>query len=319
MSFAEPLALLALAALPLAVAWYLGEQRRRRAAAAAFAAPALEPSVAPRRPGWRRHLPMLAFLLALALLVLAAAKPQRTVAVPLERASIVLATDASGSMAATDAPPNRLIAAKRAVRRFLDRVPRGVNVGLVAFSDTPTVLQAPTRDRAAVRAAIDGMSPSGGTATGDAVAAAVKLSQTAAGGDGRRPPAAVVLLSDGASTRGLDPVAAARQARRLGVPVYTVAFGTARGTITVPRRGGGSETRPVPPDPRALALVASASGGRAFSASSAEGLDAVYERLGSQLGHKTEKREVTAAFAGGGLALLLTGAAMSLAWFGRLV
>jgi Ca-activated chloride channel family protein len=319
MSFAEPLVLLGLIALPLLAAWYVREQRRRRAAAAAFAAPVLHPSVAPVSPRWRRHAPLVAVAGAIAALVAAAAKPQRTVAVPIERASIALTTDVSGSMTATDVRPNRLVAAKRAARTFVERVPEQVNVGLVAFNQQARVLQSPTTDRADVRSAIDSMTPSGGTATGEAILAALRALDRRPNAGGRRPPGAIVLLSDGASTSGRDPLAAAGEAKRQGVRVYTVTLGTPDGTITVPRSGGGTETRRVPPDPESLERIATASGGRAFNAGTARGLEEVYERLGSQLSHRDEKRQVTAAFAGGGLVLLLTSAAMSLGWFGRLI
>jgi Ca-activated chloride channel family protein len=321
-TFATPLVLLALLALPLLVVWYVQQQRARRVAAATFAAPRLQPSVAPRRPGWRRHLPMLAFGLALAILILAAARPQRTVAVPVEHASIMLATDVSGSMLATDVAPNRLIAAKRAARAFLDRVPRSVNVGVLAFNNHATVLQSPTRSRTDARAAIDRMAVSGGTATGEAIAAAVTALRNVPGEGGKRPPAAIVLISDGSSTYGRDPVAAASVARRLKIPIYTVALGTAQGTIRVPGTGtaaGTTKTEHVPPDPASLAAIAHASGGETFTAASTEGLGAVYQRLGSQLGHRHAKRQVTAEFAAGGLILLLAGAGLSLGWFGRLI
>jgi Ca-activated chloride channel homolog len=318
-SFAAPAVLLALLALPALAVWYAGQQRRRRAAAAAFAPAALQPSVAPRRPGWRRHAPMLAYALALAILIVAAAKPQRTVAVPVERAAIMLATDVSGSMTARDVRPTRLIAAKRAARRFVAGVPRSVNVGVLAFNQQAQLLQSPTRDRDAVDAAIARMAPSGGTATGEAIAAATHVLRSAAHEGGRRPPAAIVMLSDGTATSGRDPVAAARAAGRLRIPVYTVALGTDRGTITVRGAGGRRVTRRVPPDPQSLAAIASASRGRAFTAQTDSGLRQVYERLGSQLGHRNERREVTSAFAGGGLLLLLAGAGMSLGWFGRLI
>jgi Ca-activated chloride channel family protein len=319
MSFAEPGVLLGLLALPLLAAWYLLEQRRRRAVAAAFAAPALHPSVAPLRPRWRRHAPLVAVGLALAVLIVAAAQPERTVAVPVERASIILTTDVSGSMTATDVQPNRLVAAKRAARSFLDRVPSRVNVGLVAFNQQARVLQSPTTDRAEVRAAIDSMTPSGGTATGEAIGASLRSFDRRPDVSGRRPPAAIVLLSDGASTSGRDPLDAAAEAKREGVRVYTVTLGTRDGTITVPRPGGGTETRPVPPDPRSLEEIARASGGRAFTAETAAGLEEVYERLGSQLSHRDEKRQVASTFAGGGLVLLLAAAGMTLRWFGRLI
>jgi Ca-activated chloride channel family protein len=319
MSFAEPLVLLGLIALPLLVGWYLAEQRRRRAAASAFAAPALHPSVAPVRPRWRRHVPLAILALSLVALILAAARPQRTVAVPIERASIVMTTDVSGSMTATDLEPNRLVAAKRAARRFLERVPARVNVGLVAFNQQPRVLQSPTTDRQEINAAIDSMEPSGGTATGEAIGASLRALDRRPNAAGRRPPAALVLLSDGASTSGRDPLAAAQEAKRLGVRVYTVTLGTAEGTINVPREGGGTEVQRVPPDPQSLAAIARASGGRAFTAETATGLQEVYEQLGSQLSHRDEKRQVTSAFAGGGLVLLLAAAALSLRWFGRLI
>jgi Ca-activated chloride channel family protein len=318
-SFAAPLVLLALLALPLLAGLYLAEQRGRRASAAAFAAPAVQASVAPRRPGWRRHLPMVAILLAITLLVFAVAKPQRTVAVPVEHASILLATDVSGSMTATDVPPNRLAAAKQAARRFLQQVPKRVNVGVMAFNDIARVLQSPTTNRQAVIAAIDGMTSSGGTATGNAIATATSVLQRAPGTKGKRPPAAIVLLSDGSSTRGRDPVAAAQAARKLHIPVYTVALGTRDGTITVPRRGGGTVVQRVPPDPVALQQIARASGGATFTAQTAAGLKQVYEKLGSQLGHRNEKRQITNAFAGGAAVLLLAGLGMSLGWFGRLI
>jgi len=318
-SFAAPLVLLALLALPLIAAWYVQQQRARRATSAAFAAPKLQPSVAPRQPRWRRHLPMLAFALALGLLVLAAARPQRTVAVPVEHASIMLATDVSGSMQATDVQPTRLVAAKRAARAFLDRVPAKVNVGVMAFNEHPSVLQSPTLSRADARDAIDRMTVSGGTATGDAIAAATTALQNLPGVNGRRPPAAIVLISDGSSDFGSDPVLAAQAAARVHIPVYTVALGTEHGTIQVPGRDGTPRTVSVPPDPQSLAAIAHASGAASFTASSTDGLSAVYERLGSQLGRRDEQRQVTSAFAAGGLVLLLAGAGMSLRWFGRLI
>jgi Ca-activated chloride channel family protein len=338
-SFATPAALIALVAIPVLAGLYWAEQRRRRAAAEAFAAAPLQPSVVPHQPGWRRHAPMLAVGAALALLIGAAAMPQRTVAVPVERAAIMLATDISGSMTATDVRPSRLVAAERAAQRFVDAVPARVNVGVMTFNQGAQVLQSPTRDREAVRAAIAGQQPSGTTALGDAITAATKVlrppsasERSAQGqaappqGDARRerrarrgPPAAVVLLSDGSSTRGRDPVEAAREARRLKVPVYTVSLGTADGTITRQRKDGTTVTEPVPPDPQALERVARASGGRAYTAQSAGELNAVYEQLGSQVGRRDEQRQITSLFAGGGLVLLLAGIAMSVRWFGRII
>jgi Ca-activated chloride channel family protein len=321
-SFGAPLVLLGLIAVPLLALLYWRAERGRRAAAAAFASPALQPSVAPTRPRWRRHVPLAAMGLAIAALIVAAARPERTVAVPVEQASIMLATDVSGSMTATDVSPNRLTAAKQAGFKFLTQVPKQVNVGVMAFNQVPSVLQNPTRDRAAVSAAIQRMQSHGGTATGEAIATATNVLNRAPGVGLKRPPAAIVLLSDGASTSGRDPVAAAQAAGKLKIPIYTVALGTSQGTITVkrPQRlGGGTSTQRVPPDPRALAEIARASGGQTFTAASAGGLKTVYERLGSQLGKKKEKQQVTSTVAGGGLLLLLGGAVMSLGFFGRIV
>lgn len=325
MSFANPYFLLALLALPLLVALYVGDQRRRRLIARTFAVERLQPSVAPRRPRWRRHLPVAAFALAMAILVAAAARPQRTIATPVERASIMLATDVSGSMTATDVPPNRLVAAKQAARTFLEEVPDRVNVGILAFNQVPSVLASPSTDREAARDAIASMKPNGGTATGEAINTALTALQANRKATARPglepdnpPPAAIVVLTDGASTSGRNAVAAAQAAGDAGIRVHTVALGTPEGEITVKRRDGSTEVRKVPPDPEALEAIAEASGGKTFTAATADGLADVYEDLGSQLGHKREKREITAAFAGGGLALMLLGGVMSLGWFGRL-
>src|SRR4051812_929063 len=225
----------ALVLVPALLAAYVVLQRDRTRAAAAFASPALAPSVAPHRPRWRRHVPLAAFLLAIAILVVALAQPQRTVAVPVEKAQIMLATDVSGSMLATDVRPNRLVAARRAAQRFIDSVPKQVNVGIEAFNQAPQVLANPTTDRDALAAALGRLRSSGGTATGEAIQTAVKVLRQAPAQNGRKPPSAVVLLSDGASTKGVDPVGAAQAAARLRIPVYTVTLGTPGGTITVPR------------------------------------------------------------------------------------
>ena len=322
MSFASPYVLVLLLALPVLVGLYVREQRRRRRAALAFAVQRMQPSVAPRRPRWRRHLPAFAFLLAIAVLIAAAARPQRTIATPIERASIMLATDVSGSMTATDVQPNRLVAAKQAAHAFLDKVPARVNVGVMAFNQTPTILATPTTDRQAAREAIAKMTPSGGTASGEAIATAVAALRTnpksQSGPKQQPPPAAIVLLSDGKSTSGRNAVRAAKAAASAGIHVYTVALGTPNGTIQVKRKNGTTVTGPVPPDPQALGEIAQQGGGKTFTAQTQDGLSEVYQRLGSQLGHKLTKREITAEFAGGGLALLLLGGVMSLAWFGRL-
>jgi Ca-activated chloride channel homolog len=315
-SFQSPLLLLALLALPVAALLYRAHSRRGERAVAAFANPALLDSVAPHRPGWRRHAPYALYALALAGLALALARPEITVAVPDERASIVLATDTSGSMQATDVPPSRLVAAREAGLDFLDGVPREVRVGGVIFNHTVQSIKPPATDRAEVRQALERLRPSGGTATGEALARALSLVRDA-GTRGRPAPAAIVLLSDGASTHGRDPLPLAEEAARLKVPIYTVALGTDAGTIEVDTPNG-VETRAVPPDRETLGRLADTSGGRYFEADDRPELNEVYERLGSQVAKRDEPREITAAFAGAGVLLLLGGGGLSLHWFRRL-
>jgi Ca-activated chloride channel family protein len=318
-SFAEPLFLLALLLVPLGVVAYLRHEHDRRAAAAAFAAPALQASVVPHQPGWRRHAPLVAYALALTVLILALAKPQTTVAVPVERASIMLTTDYSGSMQATDVPPTRLQAARDAAYSFLGQVPAAVRVGLVAFNQSARLAESPTTDRGAVRSAIAALQPSGGTATGEALAVSLGVLARQTDSDGVRVPSAIILLSDGASVRGRPPQQLAQRAKDLKIPIYTVTLGTAAGTIQVKRSNGTTRTVPVPPDPVESSDVAQISGGRAYTASTAKNLSAVYESLGSRIGYRNEPREITAAFTGGALALLAGGSLLSLHWFRRLV
>jgi Ca-activated chloride channel homolog len=320
MSFAAPLFLLGLVLVPLGVWGYAAHVRRRRGAAAAFANPELLPAVVPQRPGWRRHAPVAVYGLAATALLVALARPQTTVAVPVEQATVVLATDISGSMLSRDVAPDRLTAARSSADQMVERLPDQVRAGLVAFNHKARIVQSPTTDHAVVRQRIQGLRSSGGTATGDGITSALTAIRAGTQPGGRRPPAAILLLSDGASTRGRDVLEAARDARRQRVPVYTVALGTAQGTITVPRPGGqgGTETRRVPPDVEAMRQVAQITGGRAFTTASAEELDAIYEQLGSQVSQRDEEREITAGFAGGAILLLIVGGALSLRWFGRL-
>jgi Ca-activated chloride channel homolog len=314
MSFQSPLLLLALLLLPLAALAYWAHARRAERAAHAFAPSPVLPSLAPRRPGWRRHAPYALYVLALAGLALAVARPEITVAVPDERASIVLVTDTSGSMQATDVPPSRLSAAREAGLRFLDDVPSEVRVGGVVFNHEIRSMEPPSPDREAIRAVLERVQPSGGTATGEALAGALGLVE---GRGGRGAPAAIVLLSDGASTHGREPLPLADAAARRQIPIYTVALGTDAGTIDV-QTPSGPRQRAVPPDRDTLRRLAASSGGRYFEADDRLELSEVYERLGSQVAKRDERRDVTAAFAGGGALLMLAGGALSLHWFRRL-
>jgi Ca-activated chloride channel homolog len=308
-SFAAPGFLFALMLVPLLVLAQRAMQRRRAARYAVrfTAVPALKAAAAASGRNWMRHVPAALLLASLAALVLALAKPQKTVAVPVERGSIMLVTDHSRSMQATDVEPDRLTAAQTAARKFLAKVPPAVRVGVVAFSTSPDAVQSPTSDRSQARRVVDQQVADGATATGDAIQVAIET-LTAERQNGRRPPSAIVLLSDGKTTAGRDPLEVAREAGRLKIPIFTVALGTA--DATVPNPGFGPPL-PVPPDPETLGEIAQLSGGQAFRAEDAGKLASIYQALGSQLGTKEQKREVTSSFALLGLGLLLGGSALS--------
>jgi Ca-activated chloride channel family protein len=318
-SFGNPVLLIGLLAIPLLVRWYVGRQRRRAQAASAFVSPQLTESVAPRRPRWRRHVPMLAFVLALAVLIVAAARPQRSVAKASTSGAVMLVDDVSSSMQATDVAPSRLGAAQRAAKRFLSEVPSAVQVGLVEFTWSARVLQSPTSDHRLTEAALAQVPrTSGGTAVGEAILTGAGELRSVPRIGGKLPPGAIVLISDGASNVGVSPLTVARQAAAWHIPIYTVSVGTPSGTIQV-KRGSQSVTAPVPVDRGQLAEIARLSGGRAFPAADAAGVSAAYEHLATRLGTKRVSEEITTSFAGLGLALLLVGSALTLRWFGRLV
>jgi len=329
MSFEWPLALLGLIAVPLTVGLYMLAQRRRRAYAVRFTNLELLGSVVTASPGWRRHLPPILFLLALAALTVAIARPHVNVDVAKEEATVMLTTDSSGSMQATDVTPNRLDAARNAAKGFTNRLPEKFRLGLVTFSNVAQLLVPPTEDRQPVRNALDSLQAEGGTAIGTALETSlsalqpvIEKNQRAIRRQGlnrrRAPPAVIVLLSDGYSTTGPEPLEVARRARELRVPINTVALGTSAATVTLSDRLGTTRNVRVPPDRRTLRRVAQVTGGQYFGAADQDKLNDVYQRLGSRIGFRKEKREVTAAFAGGGLALMLAGGLLSMMWFGRL-
>jgi Ca-activated chloride channel homolog len=318
-SFAWPLALLALLAVPLAVAGYLALERRRQRQAAAFANPVLVPNLIGRRPGRLRHLPPALGLLALAALATGLARPHATLSVEREEATVVLAMDTSRSMVATDVPPTRLAVAQQAVRRFLEQLPEGYRVGMVSFSQSAQTVLPATANREAALAALRNLRTGDGTALGEGIARAVQVAQRVRPEKGRRPPAAVLVLSDGAQTQGvLEPLQAAQRAAKLKIPVHTVAFGTPDGVVEVKDDNGFTQRVTVPPDAPTLRRVSRATGGRFYAAPDAASLNAVYEELGSRVGHVKEEKEVTAAFAAGGAVLLLAAGALSALLFGRL-
>jgi Ca-activated chloride channel family protein len=315
-SFGHPLFTLGLLLIPLLVAAQMALQRRRarRYAVRFTALPALKAAAAAAPRNWLRHVPAALVLAALASLVFALARPERTVAVPVNRGSVMLVTDHSRSMQATDVAPDRLGAAQAAANHFLSQVPSAVRVGVVAFSTSPDAVQSPSSDHTLARRVIDLQVADGATASGDALQVALDT-LTSDKQNGKRPPAAIVLLSDGKTTTGRDPVEVARTAGRLHIPIFTVALGTA--DATVPNPGFGPPL-PVPPDPQTLAEIARVSGGRAFTAEDSGRLASIYKALGSQLGTKNTKREVTSSFVLLGLGLLLGGTALGVGTRGRL-
>ena len=313
MSFASPLWLGALALIPIAMAASIAARRRAKRYAVRFPAVSTLQLAAGTGGSWRRRLPAALALAAIAALALALARPHVSYSAPVNEASVMLVTDHSGSMAATDVQPTRLAAAERAADTFIDRLPAKVRVGAVAFSDSPDAVQAPQANHSAAREIIDGQTADGATATGDALELALQLLR---GANPKHPPSAIVLLSDGAANSGVDVSTVAREAARDKIPISTVALGTPNGVLQSPNPFEPSV--PVPPDPQLMQQIAELSGGRSFNAQSADQLSSIYKRLADKLGTVTRKREVTVAFAIGGLAFLLLAAATSTRWSARL-
>jgi Ca-activated chloride channel family protein len=352
MTFLAPALLLGLLLVPLLAGLYVLVQRRRSRYAVRFTNLDLLANLAPRQPRWRRHVPAALYLLAVALLAFGLARPSMVVPVPRDDATVILAIDVSGSMKAEDVAPTRLAAARAAAQGFVDGLPEGVRVGVVAFATRPATLVTPTADRAAVRTALDGLAARDGTAMGDALmqvldlAEAVRVSDGSAptGGIGdtttglsdvapdaaagptpgnpagdRGPAVAAILLSDGANSAGdTEPLDAAKRAASLGVPVYTIALGTPAGTVEVTDENGLPVTLDVPPDTATLRQIAETTGATAFDAPTADELKVVYDDLESRVGWTDEQQEVTWLFAAAALLTVVVAAGLSALWFGRL-
>lgn len=314
MTFLSPARLWLLALVPLLVGAYVLAQTRRRRAAVRFTDLALLARVAPRRPGWRRHLAATLFLLSVVLMTVGWARPARPVKVPRERATIVVAIDVSLSMKATDVSPTRLDAAKAAARKFVQDLPGRFNVGLVGFSGSASAVVAPTYDREAVGHAIDGLQLGKGTAIGEAVFASL---QSIRSFDARAsqdpPPSHIVLLSDGDNQSGRSVIEAALAARAAKVPVSTIAFGTPYGTVLI-----DGETVPVQVNKIALRGLAQDTAGLAYEAQAGGELSEVYRHIGSSLGYRVERQEAASGYVLAALLLALSAGALSLVWFHRL-
>jgi Ca-activated chloride channel family protein len=321
-SFGSPWLLALLLVVPLMAVFAVWLDRRRTRYAVAFTNLDVLASVTPSRRRPLRWGPLVLFLLALACASAAIARPTATVSVPSDRATIILLVDVSGSMRASDVKPTRLGAAQSAMGLFADGVPKNVRIGLVSFSSTADELVVPTTDRTLLHEGIDLLVPEAGTAIGDGLALAVQIERAALAGvrrgkDGRLP-GAIVLLSDGAQTRGvLTPLQGAAKARDAGLRVFTVALGTPNGTLDPGGGpyggygfgGGGAYGGrfPVRPDPVTLAAIAKATGGQTYQAKSASKVQSVYKQLGASIATKPSKREISSWFVGLA-ALLLLGA-----------
>ncbi|MEL7207563.1 MAG: VWA domain-containing protein, partial [Actinomycetota bacterium] len=276
-------------------------------------------SVAPKRPGWRRHLTAVVFVLAAGSLIVALARPTRAEQVPVERATVVVAIDTSLSMEATDVSPTRLEAAQEAANALIDSIPDQINLGLVSFNGVAQITVPPTQDRDAVRQAIDNLELGEATAIGEAIFTSLDAIDLAPGdedGDDDEPvPATIVVMSDGETTVGRPDIAATDAANEVGVPVSTIAFGTPDGTIMIE---GEPTPIPVQVDEPSLEAIADNTGGAFFTAETLAELSDAFADIGSRVGTETEQREITTWFLGAGVALLLITAVLSLLWFARL-
>lgn len=317
MTFLSASRLLLLVVPAVLLAAYVWRMTRRPAVAARFSSTDLLASVVPRHSGWQRHLTWGALLTAIVLGVLAFAQPALSMMVPKERATIMLTLDTSRSMEADDIAPNRLAAAQAAARSFLAELPPEFQVGLVTFDARARLAQSPTTDRQAMLAAIGAIDLGAGTDTGAGLELALDaIEAVPPDAEGARPPAAIVLMSDGTptlGTAGLTPeesvAAQAARAQELSVPISTIAFGTDEGIVY-----DGSEAVPVPSDPDALRAVSEVTGGESFTAESAAELDSVYQTIGTSIGYDEELTEVSAAMAGLALLCAVLAAIAALIW-----
>ncbi len=321
MSFGLPLFLLSLLAVPAAAGLLLLLERDRRRRATVWAPAALLPNMTTRPSQLRRHLPTALTLLGVALLLVGFARPKATYHVKAQEATLVLVLDVSGSMAANDAQPTRFAAAKAIVQRFIAKAPKGYRLSLLTFSDHVAVSAAPTRSMDAVSAAL-ARAHTGpqGTALADAVVRAVRVASLVKGSvPGHRPPAAVIVLSDGGQTTGrVSPQQAAARARQAKIPVSAILVGTADGVVQQQLKGGFTERIQVPAQPQALEELARGSGGRFTGGAAAVDVKGSYDELGSRTGKRKKTIEISAAAAGGGLAFVLAGGLLSGLWFRRI-
>ena len=346
LNFIWPEMLWLLVAVPLLVLAYLWLLARRKKTALRYANLALVKRAMGKSAGWKRHLPPALMLVAIAVLLLAAARPAAVITLPSQQETIVLAMDVSGSMRAADVEPNRLVAAQNAAKAFLKDLPRDVKVGIVAFAGSAQVAQLPTLNREDLVTAIDRFQLQRATATGNAIVislatlfpnAGIELQQLSFDrmrGMGRsldQPPpkqaefipvppgsytsAAIIMLTDGQRTTGVDPLDAAKMAADRGVKVYTVGVGTVDGE-TIGFEGWSMRVRL---DEETLKDVAQRTAAEYYYAGTAQDLKKVYENLSSRLTLEKKETEISALFALAGALLALLAAGLSMLWFNRIL
>jgi Ca-activated chloride channel homolog len=308
-SFQSPWLLLGLLAIPLLVGLYVISQRRRRAYAVRFTNVALLNQVMGKGPGFRRHLPAILFIAGLAGLLLSMARPQASIRVPKGQTSVVLAVDVSGSMAATDVQPTRIQAAISAGRTLIDKLPGNAQVGLVIFNSRAQVVAPLTQDKGSVKDALGTLAPGGGTAIGDAIQVAVAQLANTVDPSSKQPQAMVVLLTDGSSNTGVDPVTAAGHAKEDHIPVQTIGVGQRNQTTIL----GGRIVDGV--DEQTLQAIASATAGHYYFAADQGQLNQIYSELGSRIGWVTTKLDLTVPLLAFGTLILVIGGLFSLRWF----
>ncbi|MCU1344413.1 MAG: von Willebrand factor [Acidimicrobiia bacterium] len=319
MRFTAPWRLLALAVPIVLAVIYVLMQRRRSEYAVRFTNLELLDVVAPDKPGRRRHLPAIALLAGMGLLAVALGRPVQRTEVSVNRATVVLALDVSLSMEANDVQPSRLEAMQRAVISFLESAPKGIAVGLVTFAGSAQLRVPPTTDRAELLRAVDNIKLQEYTAIGEAIFTSLNVFQDrdaaakTAPAAGAPSPDRIVVMSDGKTTVGRSNDEAAAAAKQAGIPVSTIAFGTASGTVE--REG---QTIDVPVDGPALQAIATATGGKFVAASSQDQLAKALADLGTRGEQQHKDRDLTPWFIGLSMLILVLGATGSLLWFSRL-
>jgi Ca-activated chloride channel family protein len=323
MTFLSPNRLWFLLVVALFAVAYLLMQNRRKSYAARLASAEMFDSVMPSRPGWRRHGTAVMFLTSMGILTTGFAQPARQVTVPRERATIIIAIDTSLSMEANDVDPTRLIGAQEAAHTFVDELPPKLNLGVVGFAGSASVLVPPTQERLGAHLAIDGLKLAESTAIGEAIFTSLDAIRNSpiVGEDGEPAPAAIVVLSDGETTAGRSDASAISAAQLAGIPISTIAFGTRDGVIiyddpTTPQVEQLRVEVPVGEDN--LRKIAEQTGGAFFQAASIVELEEVYNNIGSDIGSELVDREITDWFLGLGLVVLMASAIASLTWFQRL-